>query len=573
MFPPIRTGKKTLDLALPLRLSGLAPGAKLELVFQSRSPSVVSIALQLPDADPDAQGIPQGRMTAKFASTTSLWGILRAFEAGAAGGLGVTKNFTQRGIPRPEGGKGTTAGMPSGSGRLCYEEPVVNVMGRTQSGFSELQKTLAQVGLKNGTALLRLSFRATDTPLEDAMTEIEEHFRTAEEHSGGAKGAEALSVPAVAAFAPDGASGPAMSSFGSGEASKNLDGFSQPLGLTQEKADVETEAQVKPMGQTSDMMDTKSESPVKPDVHASDIMDTEPVTYPSDVMDTEPDAPIEPAAHPSDTVDAKSEMQTEHTSPEIDTTTAGPESVMAPPNKNNATSSTSTPSTAATSRPLTVIAPPTSAAPQAYLENHNPSDYEHTLTHIKQHQARLQSAGTNRRLPNHSEEAANKQARAQKLAKITSLELKIRFPDQTAVVTTFGAEDTPASVYAFVVGLLVDPNVPFLLNYQGDRGVRVLEQTAKVRLISGLGLVGRVMVNFVWAEGAGAAVRKAQLLKTGVREKAREVEVPVRGGIEGDVGEGNGGEGKKDGKKPDGGASGEGKSRGMPKWLKLPGKK
>jgi tether containing UBX domain for GLUT4 len=40
-----------------------------------------------------------------------------------------------------------------------------------------LQKTLQQLGINNGTALLKLSYKKTEQPLEEAMTEIAEYFK------------------------------------------------------------------------------------------------------------------------------------------------------------------------------------------------------------------------------------------------------------------------------------------------------------------------------------------------------------------------------------------------------------
>ena len=134
----------------------------------SRSPSVVSVALQLPDAE--AQGIPNARITDKFPSTTTLWLVLRKFEAGVAGESGTKRNLTARGSPRLNDGS-------SGQGRLYYETPVVQVVGRELSSFTDLQKSLGQLGFNNGSVLLKLSFRTSETPLEEAMGQIEEYFK------------------------------------------------------------------------------------------------------------------------------------------------------------------------------------------------------------------------------------------------------------------------------------------------------------------------------------------------------------------------------------------------------------
>ncbi|PLB34432.1 putative UBX domain protein [Aspergillus candidus] len=160
---------KQLDLSLALRLSGLTSGAKLELVQLSRSPSVVTVALQLPESE--VRGAPSGRILDKFPSTTTIWLILRKFEAGVAGST-VTRNLTGRGIPVAGGG---------GAGRLFYETPVVQALGRELSSFTDLQKTLAQLGFNSGNVLLRLSFRRTEEPLEEAMVKIQEFFKASGE--------------------------------------------------------------------------------------------------------------------------------------------------------------------------------------------------------------------------------------------------------------------------------------------------------------------------------------------------------------------------------------------------------
>ncbi|KAL8695472.1 MAG: hypothetical protein Q9218_000050 [Villophora microphyllina] len=152
----LKHNNKNLDLSNPMRLSGLSPGAKLELVVLSRSPSVVTVALQLPDSG--------GRLVEKFPSSTTLWLVLRSFENQAP-----QKNFTARGKPRTETEE-------SGAGRLFHEAPVLNIVGRELSSFTDFQKTLAQLGYNHGKVLLRLDFKVSETPLEEAMEQMEQYF-------------------------------------------------------------------------------------------------------------------------------------------------------------------------------------------------------------------------------------------------------------------------------------------------------------------------------------------------------------------------------------------------------------
>jgi len=164
----LKHNKKQLDLTLTWRLLGLPSGAQLELVQSSRSPAVVNVALQFPQSENNL------RLTEKFPSSTSLWQILRRFESGVAGSTPYPLNLTQRGFTHTNEGS-------SGAGRLYYEMPSIQVMSREFGSFVDLQKTLAQIGLTSGSSLLRLSFKRTEQPLEEAMTEITQYFKASEE--------------------------------------------------------------------------------------------------------------------------------------------------------------------------------------------------------------------------------------------------------------------------------------------------------------------------------------------------------------------------------------------------------
>lgn len=188
----LKYNNKPIALSQQIRLAGLAQGARLELVQASRSPTVISVALQLPVTENNV------RLTNKFASNTSLWAILRQFESGEGGNY----NFTQRGVPElNENGK-------SGAGRLNYESPVITVMPghKEYSHLSDLQKTLTQLGFDSGSALLRLNYKNSGKPLEEAMTEITQYFKSSESPPSGAHAASAAqenTVPDPAKAAPE----------------------------------------------------------------------------------------------------------------------------------------------------------------------------------------------------------------------------------------------------------------------------------------------------------------------------------------------------------------------------------
>jgi tether containing UBX domain for GLUT4 len=192
----LKWNNKPVNLSNTIRFAGLPQGARLELVQASRSPSVVSVALQLPASDKRDLN---DRLVEKFASNTSLWEILRQFESGQ----GSNFNFTQRAIPEISNGS-------SGAGRMHYEMPVITVMPdhKVYSSFVDLQKTLSQLGISDSRALLKLSYKNSGTPLEEAMTQISQYFKSAEPTASGAHAAtstQASSIPNLEGAAPEAA--------------------------------------------------------------------------------------------------------------------------------------------------------------------------------------------------------------------------------------------------------------------------------------------------------------------------------------------------------------------------------
>lgn len=125
----------------------------------------------------------------KFPSSTTIWHVLRKFEAGVAGG-GSTRNLTARGVAASESDS-------AGARRLFYEIPMLQVLGRELSTFEYLQKTLAQLGYNSGNVLFRLSFRQTEEPLEVAMVKIQDYFKAVEDDMAAVKETRAQPVQAA----------------------------------------------------------------------------------------------------------------------------------------------------------------------------------------------------------------------------------------------------------------------------------------------------------------------------------------------------------------------------------------
>lgn len=392
-------------------------------------------------------------------------------------GNGQVRNFTARGTP-------ATSGGTSGAGRLYYQMPVLQSMGRELSSFSDLQKSLAQLGFNSGSVLFRLSFRTTQEPLEEAMVKITQYFKENEEEAG---------PPAAAAAAS-----------------------------------------------------TSVPKQVSPAVAEETEEKNEPIITPEAVSS----APLEPATEALPSGEQKTELS-------------------------------------ASGRPITVYRPPTGSTPQSALVTHREEDYIPSIEHAKSHQERLNQLSQNVRLPSDKEIAEKAAAAEEKLAGIKEVEVKIRFPEQSQVVTQFNQSDTGATLYSFVRECL-EPSFTaekFSLVIFGlgrRRGTVDQNQTIpdsdRQLLIKDLGLRGRVLVNFTWDDKSSAAAHNsgANLLKPELRSQAQDIQVPAVPVVEeednkksalGKLGAALKGE--------DGGqsSSSTGRKGGVPKWLKLPGKK
>ena len=355
------------------------------------------------------------------------------------------------------------------AGRLYHENPVINAMGRELASFTDLQKTLGQLGFSSGSALLRLSFRTSETPLETAMEEIGQYFKSVEGEE--AEGAHAGSAA---------------------------------------------------------VSETNPEPPQSPPPRVNMKVSEEPLEH--ETTSNKDSVPVD--------------QTSTSISPPDDLTTTGPDH-----------------------RPISVFAPPSSIIPQAARQPYNEKDYEPTIDHARLHQSRLSSSTRNKRLPTDSELAAEKENLRQKAVEIKEVEIKIRFPDQTQVVSKFTNLDTASTLYDFVRGLLNSESEPFLLNFSAMRGPKTIPRDGAVTLIAGLSMAGRVLVNFIWDEGTSGEARRGAVLKDEFRDQAREIEIKEVEAI--DI---NDQRDQGPGREKSGGGEGKGKGKGVPKWLKL-GKK
>ena len=395
-----------------------------------------------------------------------------------------SRNFTARGVPQVETER-------SGSGRLFFETPVIQVMGRELTSFTDLQKSLAQLGFNSGSALLRLSFRRTESPFEDAIADIDNYFKSDE----GKQTAHTQSASVAKTESP-------------------------PLA---------------------------SKLPAAPDSVRQSLPES------SSPLQTQT-----PTQHSEALFSSQSSSQ-------CDETQARPGSRAL---VSNASSIPNQTITGPAERPISVLAPSSESTPAASRQAFNEKDYEPTIAHARVHQARLATSTVNKRLPTDAELAAQAEAQAKRNADAKDVQIKVRFPDQMQVISTFSNLDTSTTLYDFVKGLMEKENEPFTLTFSSAQGTRSVPKEGSMRLIGDLGMAGRVLVIVAWEAGAGSKIKGGSVLKPEFQIKAKQIEVKEIEGVEVEEKVNEMVEGK--GKQKD-----EGRERkaGMPKWLKLPGKK
>ncbi|KAI0486419.1 GLUT4 regulating protein TUG-domain-containing protein [Xylaria cf. heliscus] len=219
-------------------------------------------------------------------------------------------------------------------------------------------------------------------------------------------------------------------------------------------------------------------------------------------------------------------------------------------------------------RPVTIFSAPASSTPVAALRTDSEEDYAPDISHAKAHQKLLKSLGENKRLLSDRELEEKAAAEEAKVAAVKSIKIKVRFPDNFSAEWTFGPEDTGASLYSEVRGIMANSSASFRLVLPGAR--TVIKDDATSKLIKGYRLNTNTLVNFMWDDDVPADIRRKPFLKTSAAGQAQEVFVPEVPEIEA----------KQDGPSAPAPApapaprnDGEGSGFKKPKWLKGLGKK
>ncbi|EGO52504.1 hypothetical protein NEUTE1DRAFT_72191, partial [Neurospora tetrasperma FGSC 2508] len=227
--------------------------------------------------------------------------------------------------------------------------------------------------------------------------------------------------------------------------------------------------------------------------------------------------------------------------------------------------------------PTGVFNAPSSTTPiAARIEVHD-SVYEPTIAHAQLRQQQLLQRAQNQRLKSDAELAADAAEEAARLAKVTQVDIKIRFPDQTSAQWTVAPEHTGAFLYQAVKGVMTHPDQPFRLILPGTHPI-VAVQDGNKRLVSDYKLRGRALLNLVWDDAASQEAREAPFLKGSVASRAQEVVVPdvsqEEGEEEKDVQAGqSSSSGQEVKRKGDHGLDSDAVKKKLGKLFKLPGRK
>jgi tether containing UBX domain for GLUT4 len=364
----------------------------------------------------------------------------------------------------------TSNGTRAGSGQLYYEMPSLRIMSREISTLPDFQKTLSQLGMASGSHMIQLSFKPTDKTLDDAMQEISRFFDEEENAEAKEKSAMAGESPTKAESLLDTPN------------PESVDSTTLQAPLVAKKGAIVADG-------------------------PQDIGPTQSSTVPVDVM----------------AVDGQAEkgVSQQGVPMEVDDGNTQPQTVV---------NETPDPGTNASSlEPVSIFSAPTNPTPAAASVNVPDSAYTPTIAHAQAHQQSLQARAVNKRLKSDAELVEEAKAAEAKAAAVKRIDVKVRFPDETSAQWNFGPQDTGATIYKAVRGVMANDSAPFKLVLPGVPPPSNLirdEDGVKHNLVRGYKMSGRVLLNLVWENQVSQNIKKAPFLKDSFARQARKVELP-----------------------------------------------
>lgn len=176
--------------------------------------------------------------------------------------------------------------------------------------------------------------------------------------------------------------------------------------------------------------------------------------------------------------------------------------------------------------PVGIFSAPSSSTPAAARTEVSETDFTPTVAHAQLHQARLLESSKNKRLLSDKQLAEQAAATEEKLSSVHSIEVKVRFPDNTSASWAITHDDTGAKLYKAVRSVMAEPDLPFRLVVPGSKDVIRDIDTQDNRVIRAHKLTGRVLVNLVWDDSVPTPARGKPFLKSSVAQAAKNIEVP-----------------------------------------------
>jgi len=220
--------------------------------------------------------------------------------------------------------------------------------------------------------------------------------------------------------------------------------------------------------------------------------------------------------------------------------------------------------------PVSIYQAPSSSTPVAASAPFVEADFVPTIADAQRHQVSLQKETANRRLLSDKELEEQAASHEAKIAAVKSIEVKVRFPDNTSALWRMTPNDTCAKLYSCVRSIMADSSRSFKLILPPKTIIRDDDTS---RLIKTYELTGKgVLINLV-TDDVSQADRGRPFLKESAAKAAQQIVVPdIPEGKEEKIGAQPGVSTAGRGAAADGGSTSD-QLKKLSKFFKLPGKK
>jgi tether containing UBX domain for GLUT4 len=177
---------------------------------------------------------------------------------------------------------------------------------------------------------------------------------------------------------------------------------------------------------------------------------------------------------------------------------------------------------------LTIYAAPTESTPLAARIPHNETDFIPTMEHASSHQARLLTESRNKRLPSDKELAARAEKKAAIVAAVSNINVRVRCPDGSLVQMTLGREDATGRKLYDNLREVVRERDGWVLKFTDSKGqFLIVSDDETVNLIKGLKWKGSILVYLVWQDGVDEKIKKRPTLRDEAMSEALSIKTAM----------------------------------------------